>query len=162
MRLIMDSNLQERCELEFERYVAEVCNSKPDDWGIATASVPWARSGWCFTQDAIPHLIRKIRAALDAQVWFSKHGPSWAQPLPLGADYVAMIRGGGPLHLLGLYALSLEMMDYDFLAHPQFYDFCRGVMASPHSDHLRNDRELLAEFAPKPLPGLGARCWWSG
>lgn len=64
-----------------------------------------------------------------------------------------------PWHL-GLYAWSLELFDYDYLAHPQFYDFCRGVMASPHSGHLGRDRELMEEFPPRLLPGLAARCWW--
>jgi|SRR5215831_13884571 len=159
----MYSKLQERCEIEFERYVAGVYSSEPDHCGHVCASVPWARGGWCFTKAGIPGLIREIRAALDARIWFSKHGPGWAQPLPLGEDCVAMLRMGGPPHLLGLYAFSLQLMNYDYLGHPQLYDFCCGVMAHPSAPkHVRDDPELKAEFPPQPLPGLCGRLVWFG
>src|SRR5262245_24819865 len=113
----MRNSFQQRCKLEFERYAENICNTSPDQFGIVGAEVPWASGGWCFTQAMIPHLLCRVRAALKAKAWFAEHGPDWAKPLPIdGRDYSAMIRGGGPLHLLGMYALSLEMLAYDYAA----------------------------------------------
>jgi hypothetical protein len=36
MRSTMHIRLQERCELEFERYVANLRNSKPNEFGRAS------------------------------------------------------------------------------------------------------------------------------
>ena len=51
------------------------------------------------------------------------------------------------MHLLGAYAFSLQMLDYNFVEHPSFFDFGCGVMAHPN---LRNmcgiDLELREEF----------------
>jgi hypothetical protein len=153
----MYTSLQERCELEFERYVAEVGKTKFDDTGQVSLKTPWT---W-YSAFSKAGLIAQVHAPLNARIWFNKHGPGWAQPLPLGTEYIPMLEGGGPLYLLGLYAFSLEINDYEYLVHPQIYDFCRGVMASPHCK-VRNDRELLAEFSPRALPGLGARlCWFA-
>jgi hypothetical protein len=128
---------------------------------MACASVPWARSGWGITKAGIPHVICDVRAALDARVWFSKHGPDWAQELPLGDECYLMMKASGPLHLLGRYGFSLWLLDFDYLTHPQIYEFCRGLMASPHTpEHVREDPELLAEFPPKELPGLCPRRIW--
>jgi hypothetical protein len=58
------------------------------------------------------------------------------------------------------YANSLQQRKFDYLQHPLFYDYARGVMAHPECpDYLRGDRQLLAEFPPKPLPGLDGVCW---
>ena len=78
-----------------------------------------------------PHLIRDIRAALDAKVWFSEHGPDWANPLPMGAECAVLFRARGPLYLLGAYAFSLQMLYFDFRTHPSFHDFGCGAMATP-------------------------------
>jgi hypothetical protein len=108
----MRSLLQQRCELEFENYIAGVLNSKPDCCGQAGADTPWGPSG--FTQAGIPHLIRDIRRALDAKVWFSEHGPDWANPLPMGRECAALFRARGPLYLLGAYSFWLQMLNFDF------------------------------------------------
>jgi hypothetical protein len=86
----MRSLLQERCEIEFVQYVAGVLDSEPDCLGQASADTPWGV--WGFTKAGIPHLIRDIRAAQDAKVWFSEPGPSWGQPLPMGRECAALFR----------------------------------------------------------------------
>ena len=157
----MRSLLQERCELEFEHYVAEVYAREFDCWGQASVDVPWSR-GWGFTKAGTPHLIRDIRAALDAKIWFSEYGPSWAQPLPMGRERTALLQATGPLHLLGLYANSLQRSDFDYHTHPQLYDFGCGIMALPRAPRdILDDPELRAEFPAKVLPGLCGRLIWS-
>jgi hypothetical protein len=142
----MHSNLTERCEREFERYVRELHRKKPGEFGMVSADFPWG--GACVREDAIP------------QVWFSKHGPAALQPLPLAKDYGAMMRGSGPRYLLGCYGFSLEFMGYDYLTHPQFFEYARGVMAYPHTPkRVREDPELIEEFPPRPLPGLYRMLW---
>jgi hypothetical protein len=157
----MRSLLQERCEIEFVRYVSRILASKPDCCGQACADTPWGP--WGFTQAGIPHLIRDVRAALDAKVWFSEHGPDWANPLPMGAECAALFRARGPLYLLGAYAFSLQMLNFDFRTHPTFHAFGCGAMALPNTPkHVRCDPELLSEFPPNPLPGLCDRLVWFG
>jgi hypothetical protein len=159
---MLNNLLQERCEIAFVQYVADVLASEPDCCGQASADVPWGR-GWGFTKAGIPHLIRDIRAALDAKVWFNECGPDWAKPLPMGRECAALFQARGALHLLGRYAFSLQMADFDYLKHPQPFDYFCGVMAHPNApDHVRDDPELQAEFPAKVLPGLCSRLIWSG
>jgi hypothetical protein len=160
----MRNSLIERSKLELEYYADRIINSKPDRHGIHGAEVPWASGGWCFPRASIPGVLRQVQAALAAKAWFSEHGPAWAQPLPLdGREHAAMIRGGGPLYLLGMYTLSLEMFDYDYMNHPQFFPYACGVMDYPHTpEHIRTDPELLEAFPPAPLPGLYRQLWFGG
>lgn len=155
----MYEGLRERCERAFEDYIKGLYDLKPDEFGMIEARTPWD-DDHCIFRPGIPALIDQIRAALDAQVWFAKHGPYWAQPLPLAMkDICPMLRGSGQHCLLGYYALSLYELDYDYVTHPQIYEFCRGVMFKP-PERLRDSPHLLTEFPPKELPGLGSRWGW--
>jgi hypothetical protein len=155
--------LQERCELEFERYVPDICTTKFDDLGMACIPVPWAPRGVGMMKAGIPQLICDVRTALDAKVWFNEYGPDWAKPLPMGQECIALLRARGALHLLGLYAISLERAEFDYRIHPPIDVFASGVMAHPHApDHVRYDPELQAEFPARELPGLCNRLVWSG
>ena len=67
------------------------------------------------------------------------------------------------MRLLGAYAFSLQMLDYDFVEHPSFFDFGCGVMALPGAPKdIRDDPELQVEFPVKALPGLCGRLIWFG
>jgi hypothetical protein len=99
-----------------------------------------------------------------ARAWFARHAPEWCQPLPLLLydEHETILCGGDwPRHLVMYYAGSLQQRKFDYLEHPPFYDYARGVLADPECpSHLRGDPELLAEFPPKPLPGLvDGVCW---
>jgi hypothetical protein len=62
------------------------------------------------------------------------------------------------MHLLGAYAFSLQMLDYDFVEHPSLFDFGCGVMALPSAPKdIRDDPKLQVEFPAKALPGLCGR-----
>jgi hypothetical protein len=62
--------------------------------------------------------------------------------------------------LVVYYTNSLRGLNFDYLTHPLFFDYARGVLAHPQCpDHLRDEEELLAEFPPKPLPGLDGVDW---
>jgi hypothetical protein len=154
------SHLMEHSKREFERYVRELRSKKPDELGMIAVRTPWCDAHSIFER-GIPQCERDIRAALDAQIWFSKHGPAALQPLPLAEkEYCAMMRGSGPRYLLGYYSFSLQLQDYNYLIHPQFFDFARGVMAYDGTPkHVRNDPELLEEFPPKPLKGIHRMLW---
>jgi hypothetical protein len=159
----MSDRFLERCAIEFERYVAGLHDSVPDNCGVAEARVPWSRHEIQFTQSQIPWLIRAMRTVLLARAWFAQAGPAWAQPLPIGDECVPLSRATGAMYLLGAYAFSLQLRHYDFQTHPSFSTFGRGVMAHPRApDHVRDDLELQEEFPAKELPGLSARLIWYG
>jgi hypothetical protein len=63
---------------------------------------------------------------------------------------------------VGYYSYSLQGRDFNYLEHPLFFDFARGVMASAHVGErgLHVDSELLAEFPAKELPGLDELGRW--
>jgi len=110
-----------------------------------------------------PKLMRLNRAGLYARAWFSRHGPAWAQPLPLSdLERISFFCSNVlPLHLVAFYSYSLQGRDYDFRDHPLLYDYSRGVLASPHTEqYLRGDLDLLAEFPPKELPELDEQGRW--
>jgi hypothetical protein len=66
-----------------------------------------------------------------------------------------------PLHLVALYARSLQGRDYNVLEHPQLFDYCRAVMADPRTrQYWREDPGLRAEFPAKPIAGLDEHHRW--
>jgi len=113
--------------------------------------------------DDVPTLKHLVRNALRARAWFSRQGPGWAQPLPLSEDEHENILCSGFFHrhLVSFYSYSLQGRDFDYLGHPLLYDYCRGAMAAQFGEAgVWEDRQLLAEFPPKPLPGLDEQGRW--
>lgn|SRR5262245_39663658 len=87
---------------------------------------------------------------------FRRQGPAWALPLPLSElERINFFCSSSlPLHLVARYSLSLQGR-VNYYEHPLLYDYARAVMADPRTkEYLREDRELRAEFPPKPLAGL--------
>jgi hypothetical protein len=159
----MNDRLLERCTIEFESCVAKLHSGVSDRCRISRTRFPLAPYEVEYTKSDIPWLIHEIRRAYDARAAFALEGPTWAQMLPLGDECTAFIRATGPMHLLGCYAFSLQLMGYDYFGHPRFYNFGCGVMAHPDAPkHVRDDPELQTEFPAKELPGLGSRMVWFG
>jgi hypothetical protein len=152
----------EQCERDFERYVAGLYNGTPTRCGEIVAEVPWVHKGCYFKKEEIPELTHKIRATLDAKLWFDKHGPNMGQSLPTTLeDCLALAALDGRKALLGHYGASLWFLEFAYLRHPPPFDFLRGVMACEYApETLRNDPELLLEFPPRLLPGLGVGVLW--
>ena len=99
--------------------------------------------------------------ARDARTWFADNGPPDLQPLPLGYNERERLKHGGADHILAWYARSLDGQDYDVYAHPSFYDYARGVMASEFAPYfIKNDEALKKRFPPRELPGMGPGLWW--
>jgi hypothetical protein len=158
----MSDRFLERCAIEFERYVAGLHDSVPDNCGVAEARVPWSRHEIQFTQSQIPWLIRAMRTVLQAH-GSRKRGQPGRSPCR-SATSACRCRGRPePCTCWGAYAFSLQLRHYDFQTHPSFSTFGRGVMAHPRApDHVRDDLELQEEFPAKELPGLSARLIWYG
>ena len=155
----MCDNLAERCAREVDAQLAKLVDNHRR--GLIAVSTPIYRG--LIPVDEIQKLARLNRAGLFARAWFGRHGPAWAQPLPLNdlERIGCFISDIAPLHLVAFYSYSLQGRDFDFRDHPMLYEHARGVMASPHTlNDLRGDLDLLAEFPPKQLPGLDERHRW--
>jgi hypothetical protein len=109
-------------------------------------------------------LLDLVARALRARAWFARHVPCRLQPLPLvhyDEQEKIFCSGDFPRHLVAYYSCSLQRLNFNYLKHPLFYDYARGVMAHPDGpSYLQDDPELLAEFPPKPLPGLVDGIHW--
>lgn len=156
----MASRLQQKFEVEVERYVSmlfencvgadafEACLREQ------SAPIPYIRK-----------LLEVMDAAERARDWFSRHGPSHLQPLPLvHCDEQEKILCSGDMdrHLVVHYSNSLQHSKYNYLEHPLFFDYARGVVALPdeiQASYGLSSDELLAEFPPKPLLGLDGFIW---
>jgi len=155
----MCDNLADRCAREVDTGLAKLVDNHRR--GLIAVKTP-VYSG-LIPVDEIQKLAQLNRTGLFARAWFGRHGPAWAQPLPLNdlERIRCFLSDVLPLHFVGLYSYSLQGRDYDFRDHPLLYDYCRGVMASPHTiNDLRGDLDLLEEFPPRELPGLDERCRW--
>ena len=58
------------------------------------------------------------------------------------------------------YSYSLRGQGFDYIKHPGFYEFGRGLLADPDCpSELQGDKELMRDFPPKVLPGLNGIHW---
>jgi hypothetical protein len=151
--------LVERSALEFENFVAKqhsaVASRSP-------VNIPWAPYEQVVTAAYIPAVMRGARRAYEARAMFAMENPDWA-PLPLGDECYPFLRATGGMYVLGHYAFSLQLLSYDYVGHPRFYNFACGVLAHPSApEHVRNDIELQIEFPAEELPGLCGRMIWFG
>jgi hypothetical protein len=66
------------------------------------------------------------------------------------------------LNLLGLFASSLEVADWDYDGHPRLAAFASGLLAYERTpDEIRNDRALRKEFPACELAGLcDGKLYW--
>jgi hypothetical protein len=115
------------------------------------------------------------RRALAAREWFKENGPPDAPPLPLSEVECSACRvrsvelspavrekRHGFDYIVASYAKSLERRNYDFLEHPSFEDYARGVLASPYTySWIKEDEHLKELYPPRELPGLGKGLYWS-
>lgn len=107
--------------------------------------------------------MRDARRALLAREHFALHGPADALPLPLShAEREDVKQMGGVHTLVGLFARSLEGLDYDLERHPSLFEYACGVMASEHNgcSMLENDEGLRKRFPPRHLAGLRPGLYW--
>jgi hypothetical protein len=99
--------------------------------------------------------------AQNARKWFGDKGPPDLQPLPLGYAERERLKHGGADHILAWYARSLDFQDYDIQAHPSFFDYACGVMASEFAPYfIKNNEKLKKRFPPRELAGIGPGMNW--
>jgi hypothetical protein len=119
--------------------------------------------GWFLAGiDPIEEQKRLARRALLARRWCANNGPADLPPLPVHVeDIYDMKFGWGLLHLFGFYARSIACQNYVVRAHPTFYEFARGMLASPFApDFFKENEQLVQRFPPRPLAGLGPSNIW--
>jgi hypothetical protein len=159
----MIDRLRAACEAQFERsveqYAETLFQGRDHADRVFTACV-------AEHHDPVPYLLAlmdMVQRAERARAWFAKHGPSEYQPLPLywyDEQETIICSGDFSRHLVVYYAGSLQRSKFDYLKHPLFFDYARGVMAERDCPiDLARDKDALAEFPPKPLPGLHGLIW---
>jgi hypothetical protein len=161
-----NETLVELCEHEFADLVDELFQKNREN-GYEFLRAPIIDRLYSTWDDEYIHKLKQlIRAALAVRKAFRQRGPPWAPLLPLSLD-ACMQMGrdeSSRVNLVGLYAGSLLMLEYDYKTHPPFADYARGVMAYKHApnhyNYLREDPELQQEFPPKPLAGIDAGLNW--
>jgi hypothetical protein len=120
--------------------------------------------GWfVFGDDPTEPQMRMAHQALLAREWFAATGPHDAPPLPLsGAEMESLRYQGNALwHIIGHFAQSLRLQDWDYTRHPGFEDFARGVLASETApDFVLEDEALRRRYPPRPLAGLSPFFMW--
>ena len=126
---------------------------------------PVIGGGFVWGIDPIATQKKAAVAALRAQEWFAVNGPRDAPLLPLSHNDVEDYRRArGLTVLVGFYARSLSILDYDVHRHPSFDDFARGLIAIAVDRGLRElekDENLRRRFPPRPLPGMTSGAYWA-
>jgi hypothetical protein len=123
-------------------------------------------TGGCFVWGLDPIAPQKKDAvvALRAREWFAvEGGPPGAPPLPLSDNDVEDYRSARGLKgVIGFYARSLYVRDYDVRKHPAFEDFARGLMAiNTGLWRIEKDPQLRMRFPPRPLAGMTPSAYWA-
>jgi hypothetical protein len=122
-------------------------------------------TGGCFVWGLDPIALQKKEAvvALRAREWFAVNGPAGAPPLPLSDNEIEDYRNARGLKgVIGFYARSLYVRDYDVRKHPAFEDFARGLMAiNTGLWRIEKDPQLRMRFPPRPLVGMTPSAYWA-
>ena len=156
-------DLLELCAREFERFVDELFLSRRES-GLALCRAPIIDRLYDAQSDADTARIRwMLHSAVRARQHFRQHGPPGAPLLPLTFDAIERAEHdpNNRIELVGHYASSLMLQQWNLKLHPSFHDYASGVMAYRYTpDYLRNNAELLQEFPPRPLEGLDKALNW--
>src|SRR4051812_4902217 len=121
----MTDRLTKTCELGFGHYAELLFRGGENAFAACLREQP----------DPIELYFRLLdldNKAKRARAWFASREPCRFQPLPLvyyDEQENIMCSGDLARHLTVYYSQSLRRRDFDYLNHPLFYDFARGVMA---------------------------------
>lgn len=113
-------------------------------------------------EDPIDKQMVKAQCALWARQAFARVAPPDAPMLPVSYEEREGLKRDMNRcelnYMVALYARSLEAMDYDLEAHPDWDTYASGAIAHPHlGPMLRNfSPGIEGRFSLKPLPGLNA------
>jgi hypothetical protein len=115
---------------------------------------------WVNGVDPVKPQKQAAERALRARAWFAVENPGMP-PLPLSYGEREDLKHGGLPHLVAWFSESLNAREYDFSNHVSFETYARGVMASPYApDFIKEDQQLLKQYPPRPLRGLGPGLIW--
>ena len=122
-------------------------------------------TGGSFMWGVDPIAVQKKEAALLllAREKFALIGPADAPLLPLSEEEVDDYRNArGLVGVVGFFARSLSIRDYDFAKHPTFNDFARGLMATNTGMWgIEKDKAMRNRFPPRPLTGMTPGAYWA-
>jgi hypothetical protein len=139
----------------FRPYVEQLFRQAADR-SHPTRRNPVTGARWVRGADPIKPQKDAACRALVARAWFNWDTPGMPQ-LPLSYEEREDLKGhGGVDYIISVYARSLDARGYDIGRHPSFERYACGVMASPYApDFIKQDQQLLKQYPPRPLRGLG-------
>ena len=108
---------------------------------------------------------QKLRAqrALEARESFGAQKPDDAPELPLSYQERERLKVCGVNYIISVFGRSLACRDFLTEGHPNFDVYARGVMASELAPpFIREDAQLLLDYPPEPLTGMGPGLQWRG
>ena len=152
----MHNRLKERFEHEIERYAEIMFNGRVGQNAFVQCGRehPNMDERW----EYFKRLMELGDRAVQAREWFARIVSCRYQPLPLlfyPTKENILCSGDLHRHLVVFYTGSLQQLNFDYLEHPEFFTYARGVMAHPDGpSYVQSDPHLLVEFPPRPLPGL--------
>jgi hypothetical protein len=154
----MSDKMLERSAIEFERGIERFAEMLFHGCEGVNAFEACARE----QPESYVQLLDLAERAMRAVSWFARHAQCRFQPLPL-VHYDEVEKYCAAATFTGIsvnFSYSLRGQGFNYIRHPGFYEYGRGLLADPDCPiDLRNDRELLADFPPKVLPGLSGIYW---
>jgi hypothetical protein len=116
-------------------------------------------------EDSIAYQKRAAEKALLAQEWFAVYGPRNAPPLPVTArGWEGMRHEFGLNPLIGFYARSLVIRNWEVHDHPSFTNFARGLLAIDTGHWILPQRvgpSVLKRYPPCALAGMTPGAYWA-
>ena len=86
-----------------------------------------------------------------------------ASELPLSYQERERLKVCGVNYIISVFGRSLAYRDFRTEGHPNFDEYARGVMASEMAPpFIREDEQLLRQYPPEPLKGMGPGLQWRG
>ena len=158
----MTSRFLESCTREFAAQAEWLFDHAPRIPGTGMATIPVVGSHYLLGMPVPDCLYQRVCGALCSRERFGQDEPD-LPPLPLHErDIEVMKYDDNPLHaLVGHYADSLSLEQWDYELHPRLPAFASGLLACEYAPiEIRSDYGLQQKYPPRPLDGMSNEFVW--
>ena len=139
-----------------------VVQSRPTGSQAPGYAIPVVGSHYLLGMPVPDCLYQRVCGALCSREQFGQDEPD-LPPLPLHErDIEVMKYDDNPLHaLVGHYANSLSLEQWDYELHPRLPAFASGLLACEYAPiEIRSDYGLQQKYPPRPLDGMSNEFVW--